>query len=155
MIHSHSNIADKSFPPISSEIQNTPGPIKTTPCGNAPSFLERVLVPGEKPPLEWKCLNWPSAFNSGDDTDTDSEVEDRVDGVKTWLSKNKTSAKTLPEERSPKSTRLVLTSFMHYDAKPCGSPCGDATIQLHTFPGWQGPGLPGARWNRGIGISYN
>uniref|UniRef100_A0A8B9GWP5 Myosin XVIIIAa n=1 Tax=Astyanax mexicanus TaxID=7994 RepID=A0A8B9GWP5_ASTMX len=37
-------------------------------------------------------------INSGDDSDMDSEVEDRVDGVKSWLSKNKGSAKTLSDE---------------------------------------------------------
>uniref|UniRef100_A0A672YQY5 Myosin XVIIIAa n=1 Tax=Sphaeramia orbicularis TaxID=375764 RepID=A0A672YQY5_9TELE len=46
--------------------------------------------------------------NSGDETETDSEVEDRVDGVKSWLSKNKGSTKALSEEGSLKSTRLVL-----------------------------------------------
>uniref|UniRef100_A0A671VL53 Myosin XVIIIAa n=1 Tax=Sparus aurata TaxID=8175 RepID=A0A671VL53_SPAAU len=50
-------------------------------------------------------------INSGDETETDSEVEDRVDGVKSWLSRNKGSSKTLSEEGSLKSTRLVLTSF--------------------------------------------
>nr|XP_033954187.1 serine-rich adhesin for platelets-like [Pseudochaenichthys georgianus] len=45
--------------------------------------------------------------NSGDETETDSEVEDRVDGVKTWLSKNKGSTKTLSEEGSLKSTRYA------------------------------------------------
>lgn len=39
--------------------------------------------------------------NSGDETD--SEVEDRVDGVKSWLSKNKGSAKTPSDEGSLKS----------------------------------------------------
>ncbi|XP_031712852.1 unconventional myosin-XVIIIa-like isoform X10 [Anarrhichthys ocellatus] len=43
--------------------------------------------------------------NSGDETETDSEVEDRVDGVKSWLSKNKGSTKNLSEEGSLKSTR--------------------------------------------------
>lgn len=52
---------------------------------------------------------------SGDDTETDSEVEDRVDGVKSWLSKNKGSTKTTSDESSLKSTRLVLTSFLHHD----------------------------------------
>uniref|UniRef100_H2TRU4 Myosin XVIIIA n=1 Tax=Takifugu rubripes TaxID=31033 RepID=H2TRU4_TAKRU len=47
-------------------------------------------------------------INSGDETETDSEVEDRVDGVKSWLSKNKTTAKTPSDEGSLKSTRLVL-----------------------------------------------
>uniref|UniRef100_A0A8C3B0I8 Myosin XVIIIAa n=1 Tax=Cyclopterus lumpus TaxID=8103 RepID=A0A8C3B0I8_CYCLU len=44
-------------------------------------------------------------INSGDETETDSEVEDRVDGVKSWLSKNKSSTKTLSDEGSLKSTR--------------------------------------------------
>ncbi|KAM9331737.1 unconventional myosin-XVIIIa-like [Pholidichthys leucotaenia] len=39
-----------------------------------------------------------------EETDTDSEVEDRVDGVKSWLSKNKGSTKTLSDEGSLKST---------------------------------------------------
>ncbi|XP_077963548.1 unconventional myosin-XVIIIa isoform X10 [Gasterosteus aculeatus] len=43
--------------------------------------------------------------NSGDEAETDSEVEDRVDGVKSWLSKNKGSTKTLSDEGSLKSTR--------------------------------------------------
>eukprot|EP00066_Takifugu_rubripes_P020687 XP_011609953.1 PREDICTED: unconventional myosin-XVIIIa-like [Takifugu rubripes] len=42
---------------------------------------------------------------TGDETETDSEVEDRVDGVKSWLSKNKTTAKTPSDEGSLKSTR--------------------------------------------------
>ncbi|XP_049324747.1 unconventional myosin-XVIIIa isoform X3 [Astyanax mexicanus] len=42
-------------------------------------------------------------INSGDDSDMDSEVEDRVDGVKSWLSKNKGSAKTLSDEGSLKT----------------------------------------------------
>uniref|UniRef100_A0A8B9H5J9 Myosin XVIIIAa n=1 Tax=Astyanax mexicanus TaxID=7994 RepID=A0A8B9H5J9_ASTMX len=46
-------------------------------------------------------------INSGDDSDMDSEVEDRVDGVKSWLSKNKGSAKTLSDEGSLKTPRLV------------------------------------------------
>lgn len=49
-------------------------------------------------------------LHSGDETETDSEVEDRVDGVKSWLSKNKGSTKTLSDEGSLKSTRLVVTS---------------------------------------------
>nr|XP_043897918.1 unconventional myosin-XVIIIa-like isoform X3 [Solea senegalensis] len=41
---------------------------------------------------------------TADDTETDSEVEDRVDGVKSWLSKNKGSTKTISDEGSLKST---------------------------------------------------
>lgn len=41
-------------------------------------------------------------------SDTDSEVEDRVDGVKSWLSKNKGSAKNLSDDGSLKSSRSVL-----------------------------------------------
>uniref|UniRef100_A0A673XBM2 Myosin XVIIIAa n=1 Tax=Salmo trutta TaxID=8032 RepID=A0A673XBM2_SALTR len=44
----------------------------------------------------------------GDDLDTDSEVEDRVDDVKSWLSKNKGSTKTLSAVGSLKSSRSVL-----------------------------------------------
>uniref|UniRef100_A0A3B4B329 Myosin motor domain-containing protein n=1 Tax=Periophthalmus magnuspinnatus TaxID=409849 RepID=A0A3B4B329_9GOBI len=50
-------------------------------------------------------------INSGDETETDSEVEDRVDGVKSWLSKNKGTAKPQSEEASLKSTRSVQSSL--------------------------------------------
>ncbi|KAM9499357.1 unconventional myosin-XVIIIa-like isoform 7-T7 [Salvelinus alpinus] len=46
--------------------------------------------------------------NNGDESDTDSEVEDRVDGVKSWLSKNKGSTKTLSDEGSLKSSSPPL-----------------------------------------------
>uniref|UniRef100_A0A8D3CF87 Myosin XVIIIAa n=1 Tax=Scophthalmus maximus TaxID=52904 RepID=A0A8D3CF87_SCOMX len=49
-------------------------------------------------------------INSGDETETDSEVEDRVDGVKSWLSKNKGSTKTLSDEGSLKSTRYAANA---------------------------------------------
>ncbi|KAM3868549.1 unconventional myosin-XVIIIa-like isoform 1-T1 [Diretmus argenteus] len=42
---------------------------------------------------------------TGDETETDSEVEDRVDGVKSWLSKNKGSTKTQSDQGSLKSNR--------------------------------------------------
>ncbi|XP_050985364.1 unconventional myosin-XVIIIa isoform X2 [Labeo rohita] len=41
-------------------------------------------------------------------SDTDSEVEDRVDGVKSWLSKNKGSAKNLSDDGSLKSSRFAV-----------------------------------------------
>ncbi|KAM4628038.1 unconventional myosin-XVIIIa-like isoform 3-T3 [Polymixia lowei] len=43
-------------------------------------------------------------INSEGDSDTDSEVEDRVDGVKSWLSKNKGSTKNLSDDGSLKSS---------------------------------------------------
>ncbi|XP_053728006.1 unconventional myosin-XVIIIa isoform X12 [Synchiropus splendidus] len=43
-------------------------------------------------------------INSQGDSDTDSEVEDRVDGVKSWLSKSKGSAKNLSDDGSLKSS---------------------------------------------------
>ncbi|XP_042165180.1 unconventional myosin-XVIIIa-like isoform X11 [Oncorhynchus tshawytscha] len=46
--------------------------------------------------------------NNGDESDTDSEVEDRVDGVKSWLSKNKGSTKTLSDEGSLKNSRYAV-----------------------------------------------
>ncbi|XP_058853827.1 unconventional myosin-XVIIIa-like isoform X8 [Acipenser ruthenus] len=42
------------------------------------------------------------------DSETDSEVEERVDGVKSWLSKNKGSSKTLSDDGSLKSSRYAL-----------------------------------------------
>uniref|UniRef100_A0A8C2D935 Myosin XVIIIAa n=1 Tax=Cyprinus carpio TaxID=7962 RepID=A0A8C2D935_CYPCA len=50
-------------------------------------------------------------INSGDESDMDSEVEDRVDGVKSLLSKSKGSAKTLSDEGPQKTTRLVWNPF--------------------------------------------
>ncbi|KAG5284552.1 hypothetical protein AALO_G00027940 [Alosa alosa] len=45
---------------------------------------------------------------TGDDSDMDSEVEDRVDGVKSWLSKNKGSTKTPSDEGSLKGSRYAV-----------------------------------------------
>ncbi|XP_050921684.1 unconventional myosin-XVIIIa isoform X3 [Lates calcarifer] len=45
-------------------------------------------------------------INSQGDSDTDSDVEDRVDGVKSWLSKSKGSAKNLSDDGSLKSSRF-------------------------------------------------
>uniref|UniRef100_A0AAR2IGF4 Myosin XVIIIAb n=1 Tax=Pygocentrus nattereri TaxID=42514 RepID=A0AAR2IGF4_PYGNA len=45
------------------------------------------------------------------DSDSGSEVEGRVDGVKSWLSKNKSSAKNLSDDGSLKSSRSVLGFF--------------------------------------------
>ncbi|XP_068568631.1 unconventional myosin-XVIIIa isoform X1 [Cebidichthys violaceus] len=42
------------------------------------------------------------------DSDTDSEVEDRVDGVKSWLSKSKGSTKNLSDDGSLKSSRFAV-----------------------------------------------
>uniref|UniRef100_A0A8D0DC97 Myosin XVIIIA n=1 Tax=Sander lucioperca TaxID=283035 RepID=A0A8D0DC97_SANLU len=43
------------------------------------------------------------------DSDTDSEVEDRVDGVKSWLSKSKGSTKNLSDDGSLKSSRSLVS----------------------------------------------
>uniref|UniRef100_A0A673LDV4 Unconventional myosin-XVIIIa-like n=1 Tax=Sinocyclocheilus rhinocerous TaxID=307959 RepID=A0A673LDV4_9TELE len=47
-------------------------------------------------------------INSEGASDTDSEVEDRVDGVKSWLSKNKGSAKNMSDDGSLKSSRFAV-----------------------------------------------
>ncbi|XP_075931544.1 unconventional myosin-XVIIIa-like isoform X8 [Anarhichas minor] len=47
-------------------------------------------------------------INSQGDSDTDSEVEDRVDGVKSWLSKSKGSTKNLSDDGSLKSSRFAV-----------------------------------------------
>uniref|UniRef100_A0A8D0A0K6 Myosin XVIIIAa n=1 Tax=Sander lucioperca TaxID=283035 RepID=A0A8D0A0K6_SANLU len=72
-------------------------------------------------------------INSGDETETDSEVEDRVDGVKSWLSKNKGSTKTLSDEGSLKSTRLVPTSLCVMTDNHVHS-CGITVVKVPTFP---------------------
>ncbi|XP_059188165.1 unconventional myosin-XVIIIa isoform X3 [Centropristis striata] len=51
-------------------------------------------------------------INSQGDSDTDSEVEDRVDGVKSWLSKSKGSTKNLSDDGSLKSSSP--TGRRHY-----------------------------------------
>ncbi|NWW48845.1 MY18A protein, partial [Pedionomus torquatus] len=43
-------------------------------------------------------------INSDGDSDVDSELEERVDGVKSWLSKNKGSSKALSDDGSLKSS---------------------------------------------------
>nr|XP_015222967.1 PREDICTED: unconventional myosin-XVIIIa isoform X5 [Lepisosteus oculatus] len=45
---------------------------------------------------------------NSEDSDTDSEVENRVDGVKSWLSKNKGSSKNLSDEGSLKGSRFAV-----------------------------------------------
>lgn len=44
---------------------------------------------------------------SDGDSDVDSELEERVDGVKSWLSKNKGSSKALSDDGSLKGSRWV------------------------------------------------
>ncbi|XP_030392047.1 unconventional myosin-XVIIIa isoform X5 [Gopherus evgoodei] len=44
------------------------------------------------------------------DSDMDSELEDRVDGVKSWLSRNKGSSKAVSDDGSWKSSRPALNS---------------------------------------------
>uniref|UniRef100_A0A8C4W0R0 Unconventional myosin-XVIIIa n=1 Tax=Gopherus evgoodei TaxID=1825980 RepID=A0A8C4W0R0_9SAUR len=49
-------------------------------------------------------------INSEGDSDMDSELEDRVDGVKSWLSRNKGSSKAVSDDGSWKSSRPALNS---------------------------------------------
>uniref|UniRef100_A0A4W6CBG6 Myosin XVIIIA n=1 Tax=Lates calcarifer TaxID=8187 RepID=A0A4W6CBG6_LATCA len=51
-------------------------------------------------------------INSQGDSDTDSDVEDRVDGVKSWLSKSKGSAKNLSDDGSLKSSSFSYPRFV-------------------------------------------
>ncbi|XP_053518673.1 unconventional myosin-XVIIIa isoform X1 [Artibeus jamaicensis] len=45
------------------------------------------------------------------DSDVDSELEDRVDGVKSWLSKNKGPSKAASDDGSLKSSRTALSTL--------------------------------------------
>lgn len=56
------------------------------------------------------------------DSDTDSEVEDRVDGVKSWLSKSKGSAKNLSDDGSLKSSRSVQRQLLSFQQLIVSSP---------------------------------
>nr|XP_019595006.1 PREDICTED: unconventional myosin-XVIIIa isoform X5 [Rhinolophus sinicus] len=50
-------------------------------------------------------------INSEGDSDVDSELEDRVDGVKSWLSKNKGPSKAASDDGSLKSSRTALSTL--------------------------------------------
>ncbi|XP_075417398.1 unconventional myosin-XVIIIa isoform X2 [Tenrec ecaudatus] len=50
-------------------------------------------------------------INSEGDSDVDSELEDRVDGVKSWLSKNKGPSKAASDDGSLKSSRTSLPAL--------------------------------------------
>ncbi|XP_029963915.1 unconventional myosin-XVIIIa isoform X4 [Salarias fasciatus] len=54
-------------------------------------------------------------INSQGDSDTDSEVEDRIDGVKSWLSKNKGSPKNLSDDGSLKSSSPPGRTRYYFD----------------------------------------
>ncbi|MBZ3884503.1 Unconventional myosin-XVIIIa [Sciurus carolinensis] len=56
-------------------------------------------------------------INSEGDSDVDSELEDRVDGVKSWLSKNKGPSKAASDDGSLKSSRTALNSLPRDAAK--------------------------------------
>ncbi|XP_053851388.1 unconventional myosin-XVIIIa-like isoform X15 [Vidua macroura] len=67
-------------------------------------------------------------INSDGDSDVDSELEERVDGVKSWLSKNKGSSKALSDDgslkgSSPTSSRHTFT----YDRWDDEQDAGDST----------------------------
>ena len=51
-----------------------------------------------------------SSGASEGESDTDSEAENRVDGVKSWLSKSKGYSKNLSDDGSLKSSRSVLNA---------------------------------------------
>ncbi|XP_053097103.1 unconventional myosin-XVIIIa isoform X2 [Pangasianodon hypophthalmus] len=54
---------------------------------------------------------------NGEDSDVDSEVEDRVDGVKSWISKNKGSTKTLSDDGNLKAPSLKYPNAANADVK--------------------------------------
>ncbi|KAG9485987.1 hypothetical protein GDO78_008861 [Eleutherodactylus coqui] len=51
-------------------------------------------------------------INSDGDSDADSELDERVDGVKSWLSKNKSSSKAYSDDGSLKSSRPSQSTEM-------------------------------------------
>ncbi|XP_075374146.1 unconventional myosin-XVIIIa isoform X14 [Mycteria americana] len=57
-------------------------------------------------------------INSDGDSDVDSELEERVDGVKSWLSKNKGSSKALSDDGSLKGGRSALPDGPEGEERP-------------------------------------
>ncbi|PKU32742.1 unconventional myosin-xviiia isoform x2 [Limosa lapponica baueri] len=57
-------------------------------------------------------------INSDGDSDVDSELEERVDGVKSWLSKNKGSSKALSDDGSLKSSRSAPPDGPEAEERP-------------------------------------
>ncbi|XP_074778732.1 unconventional myosin-XVIIIa isoform X6 [Athene noctua] len=57
-------------------------------------------------------------INSDGDSDVDSELEERVDGVKSWLSKNKGSSKALSDDGSLKGSRSALPDGPEGEERP-------------------------------------
>ncbi|KAK1800761.1 hypothetical protein P4O66_005957 [Electrophorus voltai] len=86
-------------------------------------------------------------INSGDDSDVDSEVEDRVDGVKSWLSKNKGSSKTLLDEGSSKTPSLKYPNAANADVK-------DVTGGKEGKEGWNGNAQQGRPVSVMSSLSY-
>uniref|UniRef100_A0A8D2Q7A0 Myosin XVIIIA n=1 Tax=Varanus komodoensis TaxID=61221 RepID=A0A8D2Q7A0_VARKO len=104
-------------------------------------------------------------INSEGDSDGDSELEDRVDGVKSWLSKSRGPGKAVSEDGSLKSNRSVLGLLPHIplkthrrDHNSGGKPCpeteagkgGWAGVALIPSPGV--PPSPGRPGNRAGGV---
>ncbi|XP_035391505.1 unconventional myosin-XVIIIa isoform X3 [Electrophorus electricus] len=84
---------------------------------------------------------------TGDDSDVDSEVEDRVDGVKSWLSKNKGSSKTLLDEGSSKTLSLKYPNAANADVK-------DVTGGKEGKEGWNGNAQQGRPVSVMSSLSY-
>ncbi|XP_064533517.1 unconventional myosin-XVIIIa isoform X6 [Pseudopipra pipra] len=57
-------------------------------------------------------------INSDGDSDVDSELEERVDGVKSWLSKNKGSSKALSDDCSLKGSRSAPPDGPEAEERP-------------------------------------
>lgn len=79
---------------------------------------------------------------SDGDSDVDSELEERVDGVKSWLSKNKGSSKALSDDGSLKGSRWVQGWAWGWRAEDRLSCAGTWT------------GLGGCPWDVGFGAVF-
>lgn len=79
------------------------------------------------------CSTLTRSSGSDGDSDVDSELEERVDGVKSWLSKNKGSSKALSDDGSLKGSRWVQGWAWGWWAED-GLSCAGAWVVLGGFP---------------------
>lgn len=110
-------------------------------CGGVDTCQRSFAFPAPKisPPHAHLWLSPTPTHSSGSDgdSDVDSELEERVDGVKSWLSKNKGSSKALSDDGSLKGSRWVQHWAQGWLAEDKGELCqGQPGCEVGTHGMW-------------------